>query len=182
MSCGRRRQWGSYIVQFTIKTDMPGISRKYDVYSATDGTMCSVVIELKSIVSVQGQIRAQALSFSMKQQASEQIILMQDSTPTHYLWEERETLKSGFQTLISLLYKDQHSNTLYKLLNIWCDTALTESSEDDESNTSPQDQASGDSSSMATSDPTSDSSDSDHQKHTPKSEVESKHQCHPKQV
>ncbi|XP_046676926.1 protein timeless-like isoform X1 [Homalodisca vitripennis] len=84
--------------------------------------------------------------------------------------------------LISLLYKDQHSNTLYKLLNIWCDTALTESSEDDESNTSPQDQASGDSSSMATSDPTSDSSDSDHQKHTPKSEVESKHQCHPKQV
>lgn len=40
--------------------------------------------------------------------------------------------------IISLLFKDQHSNTIYKLLNSWRDTALSESSEDDESNTSPQ--------------------------------------------
>uniref|UniRef100_A0A1B6GIL8 Timeless N-terminal domain-containing protein n=1 Tax=Cuerna arida TaxID=1464854 RepID=A0A1B6GIL8_9HEMI len=84
--------------------------------------------------------------------------------------------------VISLLYKDQNCDTLYKLLNLWCDTAPTESSEDDESNTSPQDQASGDSSSMTMSDPTSDSSDSEHKKHTPKMDVDSKHQSHPKQA
>ncbi|XP_054282738.1 protein timeless-like isoform X1 [Macrosteles quadrilineatus] len=83
--------------------------------------------------------------------------------------------------VISLLYKDQHSHIIHKLLAIWCDTALSESSEDDESNTSPQDQGSGDwSSSMATSDPTSDSSDSDHQKHL---QINAKHpHQHLKQV
>lgn len=62
--------------------------------------------------------------------------------------------------LIAVLYKDQHINTLQKLLNIWFEEAISESSEDNESNTSPPKQGSGDSSPMLTlSDPTSDSSD-----------------------
>lgn len=61
--------------------------------------------------------------------------------------------------LIALIYKDQHVSTLQKLLNIWFEASLSESSEDNESNTSPPKQASGDSSPMLTSDPTSDSSD-----------------------
>lgn len=36
---------------------------------------------------------------------------------------------------IALLYKDQHVVTLHKLLNIWLETSLSESSEDNESNT-----------------------------------------------
>lgn len=39
--------------------------------------------------------------------------------------------------LIALLYKDQHFVTLHKLLNMWREASLTESSEDNESNTSP---------------------------------------------
>ncbi|KAF4523325.1 hypothetical protein B566_EDAN011805, partial [Ephemera danica] len=46
-----------------------------------------------------------------------------------------------------------------KLLNLWFEASLSESSEDNESNTSPPEQGSGDSSPMLTSDPTSDSSD-----------------------
>ncbi|XP_014260027.1 protein timeless isoform X2 [Cimex lectularius] len=62
--------------------------------------------------------------------------------------------------LVSLLYKDQHVATLQKLLNTWFETSvMSESSEDNESNTSPPERGSGDSSSMVTSDPTSDSSD-----------------------
>uniref|UniRef100_U5EZ31 Putative dna topoisomerase i-interacting protein n=1 Tax=Corethrella appendiculata TaxID=1370023 RepID=U5EZ31_9DIPT len=61
--------------------------------------------------------------------------------------------------LIALMYKDQHINTLQKLLNLWFDATLSDSSEDNESNTSPPKQCSGDSSPMLTSDPTSDSSD-----------------------
>ncbi|XP_059481526.1 protein timeless isoform X2 [Neocloeon triangulifer] len=61
--------------------------------------------------------------------------------------------------LIALTYKDQHVGTLQKLLNLWFEASLSESSEDNESNTSPPDQGSGDSSPMLTSDPTSDSSD-----------------------
>lgn len=61
--------------------------------------------------------------------------------------------------LIALLYKDQHISTLQKLLNLWFESTLSESSEDNESNTSPPQQCSGDSSPMLTSDPTSDSSD-----------------------
>ncbi|XP_036329059.1 protein timeless [Rhagoletis pomonella] len=61
--------------------------------------------------------------------------------------------------LIALMYKDQHVSTLQKLLNFWFDASLSESSEDNESNTSPPKQGSGDSSPMLTSDPTSDSSD-----------------------
>lgn len=57
------------------------------------------------------------------------------------------------------MYKDQHVGTLQKLLNLWLETSLSESSEDNESNTSPPNQASGDSSPVVTSDPTSDSSD-----------------------
>nr|AAF66996.1 timeless [Antheraea pernyi] len=61
--------------------------------------------------------------------------------------------------LIALLYKDQHVVTLHKLLNIWLEGSLSESSEDNESNTSPPDRGSDDSSPILTSDPTSDSSD-----------------------
>lgn len=39
--------------------------------------------------------------------------------------------------LIALLYKDQHVVTLHKLLNMWLEASLSESSEDNESNTSP---------------------------------------------
>lgn len=61
--------------------------------------------------------------------------------------------------LIALMYKDQYVTTLQKLLNIWFEASVSESSEDNESNTSPPKESSGNSSSMLTSDPTSDSSD-----------------------
>ncbi|XP_061707871.1 protein timeless-like isoform X1 [Cydia pomonella] len=61
--------------------------------------------------------------------------------------------------LIALMYKDQHVITLHKLLNMWLESCNSESSEDNESNTSPPDRGSEDSSPMMTSDPTSDSSD-----------------------
>ncbi|XP_022222457.2 protein timeless isoform X2 [Drosophila obscura] len=62
--------------------------------------------------------------------------------------------------LIALIYKDQHVSTLQKLLNLWFEASLSESSEDNESNTTPPKQGSGESSPMLTSDPTgSDSSD-----------------------
>ncbi|KAL9692107.1 hypothetical protein quinque_015735 [Culex quinquefasciatus] len=47
----------------------------------------------------------------------------------------------------------------WALLSFWFESTLSESSEDNESNTSPPQQCSGDSSPMLTSDPTSDSSD-----------------------
>lgn len=61
--------------------------------------------------------------------------------------------------LVALMYKDQHISTLQKLLNIWFESTMSESSDDNESNTSPSQQCSGESSPMLTSDPTSDSSD-----------------------
>nr|QCH40579.1 timeless [Chilo suppressalis] len=61
--------------------------------------------------------------------------------------------------LIALLYKDQHVVMLHKLLNQWLEASLSESSEDNESNTSPPGRDSEGSSPMLTSDPTSDSSD-----------------------
>ncbi|CAH2104707.1 unnamed protein product [Euphydryas editha] len=61
--------------------------------------------------------------------------------------------------LIALIYKDQHVTTLHKLLNLWLEASLSESSEDNESNTSPPNRGSDHSSPMLTSDPTSDSSD-----------------------
>lgn len=39
--------------------------------------------------------------------------------------------------LIAVMYKDQHVGTLQKLLNIWFEASISESSEDNESNTSP---------------------------------------------
>ncbi|CAD0196198.1 unnamed protein product [Chrysodeixis includens] len=60
--------------------------------------------------------------------------------------------------LIALLYKDQHVVTLHKLLNLWIEASLSESSEDNESNTSPPDRGMC-SSPMCTSEQTSDSSD-----------------------
>lgn len=68
--------------------------------------------------------------------------------------------------LIALMYKDQHVGTLQKLLSQWFEASLSESSEDNESNTSPQlNQGSDDSSPAITSDPTSDSSDNGGIKH-----------------
>lgn len=61
--------------------------------------------------------------------------------------------------LIALMYKDQHAATLQKLLSLWFEDSLSDSSEDFESNTSPSKEGSGDSSPIMTSDPTSDSSD-----------------------
>jgi timeless protein len=61
--------------------------------------------------------------------------------------------------LIALMYKDQHVGTLQKLLNHWFEAASVTESSENESNTSPPKQCSGDSSPMLTSDPTSDSSD-----------------------
>nr|CAD7397075.1 unnamed protein product [Timema poppensis] len=61
--------------------------------------------------------------------------------------------------VIALMYKDQRVRTLQKMLNQWFESSLSDSSEDEESNTSPSEQYSGASSSLLTSDPTSDSSD-----------------------
>lgn len=44
--------------------------------------------------------------------------------------------------LIALVYKDQHVNKLERLLNDWLETSISESSEDNESNTSPHNQVS----------------------------------------
>ena len=40
--------------------------------------------------------------------------------------------------LVALIYKDQHVYNLQRLLGFWLETELSESSEDNESNTSPQ--------------------------------------------
>ncbi|XP_063236784.1 protein timeless isoform X2 [Bacillus rossius redtenbacheri] len=59
--------------------------------------------------------------------------------------------------LVALMYKDQQVGLLQKLLNQWFEASLSDSSEDNESNTSPR--GSVNSSPVLTSDPTSDSSD-----------------------
>lgn len=62
--------------------------------------------------------------------------------------------------LISVMYKDQQASKLQNLLNIWLEDALSDSSDDFESNTTHlQKKKSGESSPLLTSDPTSDSSD-----------------------
>lgn len=62
--------------------------------------------------------------------------------------------------VIALLYKDQHVGNLQKLLNNWVESsALTESSDDNESNTSPEKLCCDSSSPLTSTDPTSDSSD-----------------------
>lgn len=66
---------------------------------------------------------------------------------------------TSLMQLIALIYKDQHVHNLQRLLHLWLETSISESSEDNESNTSPQPQ--GCSSPVLTStDPTDDSSDS----------------------
>jgi hypothetical protein len=45
---------------------------------------------------------------------------------------------TSLMQLIALIYKDQHVNKLERLLSDWLETSLSESSEDNESNTSPQ--------------------------------------------
>lgn len=54
--------------------------------------------------------------------------------------------------LIALMYKDQHISTLQKLLNMWFEASVSDSSEEFESNTTPLKQGSGNSSPMLTSD------------------------------
>lgn len=62
--------------------------------------------------------------------------------------------------VIALLYKDQHVGNLQKLLNHWIESsALSDTSEDNESNTSPQRPCCNLSPMMTSNDPTSDSSD-----------------------
>jgi timeless protein len=62
---------------------------------------------------------------------------------------QRALFNSTIVQLIALMYKDQHVGTLQKLLNHWFEAVShTESSEDNESNTSPPKQFSGDSSPM----------------------------------
>lgn len=63
--------------------------------------------------------------------------------------------------LISVMYKDQQASTLQKMLNVWLEDALSDSSDDFESNTTPpRKENSGESSPIMMSDPTtSDSSD-----------------------
>ncbi|XP_063530758.1 protein timeless-like [Cydia strobilella] len=54
--------------------------------------------------------------------------------------------------IVALMYKDQRVVKLHKLLNMWLESCNSESSEDNESNTSPLDRGSEDSSPMLTSD------------------------------
>ena len=52
--------------------------------------------------------------------------------------EHLKTWITPLVQLIALVYKDQHVNTLERLLNLWLESSLSESSEDNESNTTPQ--------------------------------------------
>ena len=63
--------------------------------------------------------------------------------------------------LIALIYKDQHVHTLQSLLALWLDTELSDSSESNESNTSPQDQNGSCSSPVTSGSAETDSSSSD---------------------
>ncbi|XP_046402692.1 protein timeless isoform X2 [Ischnura elegans] len=76
--------------------------------------------------------------------------------------EQRSEWEVPLVQLVALTFKDQRMATLLKMLHLWLETSVSsESSEDNESNTSPQplNQGSGNSSPMLTSEPTSDSSD-----------------------
>ncbi|XP_034473060.1 protein timeless isoform X2 [Drosophila innubila] len=86
-------------------------------------------------------------------QSIDKLMLYLMSCPQRALWGVTMV------QLIALIYKDQHVSTLQKLLNLWFEASLSDSSDDNESNTSPPKQGSGDSSPMLTSDPTSDASD-----------------------
>ncbi|XP_055635789.1 protein timeless isoform X3 [Toxorhynchites rutilus septentrionalis] len=66
--------------------------------------------------------------------------------------------------LVALMYKDQHISTLQKLLDLCFESTLSDSSEDNESNTSPPMQCSGYSSPLLISDSCSDFSDKDNGK------------------
>nr|UHH90586.1 timeless-d isoform E [Pyrrhocoris apterus] len=75
----------------------------------------------------------------------------------------RNDRRIAMAQLVVLLYKDQRVATLQKLLNLWMEASdLSESSEDNESNTSPPEEESF--SSLVTSDPISDSSDNSDKK------------------
>lgn len=65
---------------------------------------------------------------------------------------QREFWSITMVQLIAVMYKDHQASALQKLLNVWLEDALSDSSEDFESNTSPPKQRSGDSSPMVTSD------------------------------
>ncbi|KAJ8942282.1 hypothetical protein NQ318_005600 [Aromia moschata] len=104
-------------------------------------------------------------------QSIDKIIIYLMSCPQKIYWSVT------IVQLIALMYKDQHVGTLQKLLNLWLEASYSESSEDNESNTSPPpDQVSDDSSPIITSDPTSDSSDNganDRNKHNTKNNTNS---------
>lgn len=73
---------------------------------------------------------------------------------------QRDFWSVSMVQLICVMYKDQQAKTLQNLLNVWLEDALSDSSDDCESNTTPpQKENSGESSPVSTSDPTSDSSD-----------------------
>ncbi|XP_077292817.1 LOW QUALITY PROTEIN: timeless [Arctopsyche grandis] len=86
-------------------------------------------------------------------QGIDKTILLLISSPYGTYWSV------AIVQLIALIYKDQHITTLQKLLSIWFEASISDSSEDNESNTSPLDQRCDDSSPMLTSDPTSEVSD-----------------------
>ncbi|XP_073941710.1 timeless [Choristoneura fumiferana] len=101
-----------------------------------------------SVHAVQNQILWNIFS-----QSFDKVLIRLMTIPEARLWGV------SLVQLIALLYKDQHATTLHKLLNVWVETGLSDSSEDNESNTTPPNRRSEDSSPMLTSDPTSDSSD-----------------------
>nr|AFS34623.1 timeless [Clunio marinus] len=102
----------------------------------------------KSHTSMQNQIL-----WNLFTQSIDKLLIHLMSCPQKSFWGV------AIVQLIALMYKDQHVGTLQKLLNHWFEASQTDSSDDNESNTSPPKQSSGDSSPMLTSDPTSDSSD-----------------------
>jgi hypothetical protein len=73
------------------------------------------------------------------------LIKLKDSLHTGMSFEQKFSVfhlcrSTSLMQLIALVYKDQHVHKLERLLNDWLETSLSESSEDNESNTSPQDQ------------------------------------------
>lgn len=76
---------------------------------------------------------------------------------------QRDFWSVAMVQLISVMYKDQQASSLQKMLNVWLEDALSDSSDDFESNTTPpRKENSGELSPLLTSDPTtSDSSDNE---------------------
>lgn len=99
-------------------------------------------------ISMQNQILWNLFSLSI-----DKLLIHLMSCPQRAFWS------GTLVQLIAVMYKDQQVSTLQKLLNVWLEDSLSDSSEDFESNTSPPTDSFDDSSPILTSDPTSDSSD-----------------------